>query len=113
MSEVTPQPLEKECAVTGTALRMTRERVSADNKRIIKNSRTVDVNQLVPIKYQWAWHFYLDACANNWMPTEVNMARDISQWKDPNGFTAAERNTERKIARLRTGATQDQIAEAR
>ena len=60
---------------------MTRDRVSADNKRIILNNRTVDVNQLVPIKYKWAWHYYLDACANTWMPTEVSMQRDIEQWK--------------------------------
>jgi len=73
-------------------IRMTRERVSADNKRIILNSRTVDVNQLVPIKYKWAWHFYLDACANTWMPTEVSMQRDIEQWKNADSFTPDERH---------------------
>jgi len=78
-----------ECA---GGIRMTRERVSADNKRIILNNRTVDVNQLVPIKYQWAWHFYLDACANNWMPTEVSMQRDIEQWKNTKSFTPDERH---------------------
>ena len=71
---------------------MTRERVSADNKKIILNSRTVDVNQLVPIKYKWAWHYYLDACANNWMPTEVSMQRDIEQWKNEKAFTPEERH---------------------
>jgi ribonucleoside-diphosphate reductase beta chain len=73
-------------------IRMTRERVSADNKRILLNGRTVDVNQLVPIKYKWAWHFYLDACANHWMPTEVSMQRDIEQWKNPKTFTDDERH---------------------
>src|SRR4029077_15516509 len=73
-------------------IRMTRERVSADSKRIILNGRTVDVNQLVPIKYKWAWHFYLDACANHWMPTEVSMQRDIEQWKNPKAFTDDERH---------------------
>jgi ribonucleoside-diphosphate reductase beta chain len=73
-------------------IRMTRERVSADNKKIILNSRTVDVNQLVPIKYKWAWHFYLDACANHWMPTEVSMQRDIEQWKNKDIFTPDERH---------------------
>ena len=71
---------------------MTRERMSAENKRIINNDRTVDVNQLVPIKYKWAWHAYLDGCANHWMPTEVSMQRDIEQWKDPAGFTPEERH---------------------
>src|SRR5471030_3428744 len=73
-------------------IRMTRERVSADKKRIILNNRTVDVNQLVPIKYKWAWHFYLDACANTWMPTEVSMQRDIEQWKNADAFTPDERH---------------------
>ncbi|MCR4336772.1 MAG: ribonucleotide-diphosphate reductase subunit beta [Candidatus Omnitrophica bacterium] len=75
-----------------TPIRMTRERVSADNKRIINNDRTVDINQLVPIKYKWAWSFYLDGCNNHWMPTEVSMQRDIEQWKDPKGFTDDERH---------------------
>ncbi len=70
---------------------MTKERVTVDKKRIINNERTVDVNQLVPIKYQWAWQYYLDACANHWMPQEVSMQRDIEQWKDPQGFTDEER----------------------
>ncbi len=85
-----PEDLKsQECA---GGLRMSRERVSADNKKIILNNRKVDVNQLVPIKYKWAWHSYLDACANTWMPTEVSMQRDIEQWKNPNAFTPDERH---------------------
>ncbi len=72
-------------------LRMTKERVTADKKRIINNDRVVDVNQLVPIKYKWAWQYYLDACTNHWMPQEISMQRDIEQWKDPKGFTEDER----------------------
>ncbi|HEX7156252.1 MAG TPA: ribonucleotide-diphosphate reductase subunit beta, partial [Burkholderiaceae bacterium] len=60
-------------------------RVCAEDKRII-NGHT-DVNQLVPLKYKWAWDNYLAACANHWMPQEVNMSRDISLWRDPNGLT--------------------------
>jgi len=73
------------------ALRMTKERVTADKKRIINNDRVVDVNQLVPIKYKWAWQYYLDACCNHWMPQEVSMQRDIEQWRSPDGFTEDER----------------------
>jgi ribonucleoside-diphosphate reductase beta chain len=51
-----------------------------DDKRLI-NCRTVDVNQLMPIKYKWAWEHYLNGCANHWMPTEVPMQRDIELWK--------------------------------
>ena len=64
-------------------------RVKAADKRII-NGQT-DVNQLVPFKYKWAWEKYLAACANHWMPQEINMTRDIAPWKDPNGLTEDER----------------------
>lgn len=56
-----------------------RSRVQVDQKKII-NCRA-DVNQLVPIKYKWAWQNYLESCANHWMPQEVPMARDIELWK--------------------------------
>jgi ribonucleoside-diphosphate reductase beta chain len=64
-------------------------RVRASDKRIINGA--TDVNQLVPFKYKWAWQKYLDACANHWMPQEVNMSRDIAQWKDPTALTEDER----------------------
>lgn len=54
-------------------------RVRVEDKAII-NSRA-DVNQLVPFKYKWAWEKYLAACANHWMPQEVNMTADIALWK--------------------------------
>ena len=76
---------------------MTKTRVTADHKRIINNDRTVDCNQLVPIKYKWAWSYYLDGCANSWMPTEVNMQRDIEQWKDPKAFTPEERHVIKRV----------------
>ncbi|MHB1320931.1 MAG: ribonucleotide-diphosphate reductase subunit beta [Acidithiobacillus ferrivorans] len=65
------------------------ERVRAEDKRIINGC--ADVNQLVPFKYQWAWDKYLAACANHWMPQEVQMSRDIALWKDPKGLTEDER----------------------
>lgn len=55
-------------------------RFNADQKRLI-NCNTVDVNQLMPLKYQWAWEHYLNGCANHWMPQEVPMAKDIELWK--------------------------------
>lgn len=65
------------------------QRVRVEDKRVI-NARA-DVNQLVPFKYKWAWEKYLAACANHWMPQEVNMSRDIALWKDPHGLTDDER----------------------
>jgi hypothetical protein len=64
-------------------------RVQMEDKRVINGSS--DVNQLVPFKYRWAWDKYLSACANHWMPQEVNMQRDIELWKNPNGLTDDER----------------------
>ena len=56
------------------------QRVDPSNKRLINNTR-VDVNQLCPIKYDWAWEHYINGCANHWMPTEVSMQKDIELWK--------------------------------
>src|SRR5215210_2547348 len=64
-------------------------RVRLEDKRVINGS--ADVNQLVPFKYRWAWDKYIAACANHWMPQEVNMQRDIELWKNPNGLTEDER----------------------
>ena len=64
-------------------------RVSVEDKAII--NAQADVNQLVPLKYKWAWEKYLAACANHWMPQEINMSRDIALWQDPNGLTEDER----------------------
>jgi ribonucleoside-diphosphate reductase beta chain len=50
-----------------------------------------DVNQLLPLKYRWAWDKYLAACANHWMPTEVAMQADIALWKSDHGLTGDER----------------------
>src|SRR5262249_25270776 len=49
-----------------------------------------DVNQLMPIKYKWAWEHYLNGCANHWMPSEVPMAKDIELWKS-SGLSQDER----------------------
>ena len=64
-------------------------RISVDDKQMI-NCRA-DLNQLVPFKYKWAWQKYLDACANHWMPQEINMTADIALWKNPDGLSEDER----------------------
>lgn len=65
------------------------KRINAEDKRLL-NCSAVDVNQLMPLKYKWAWEHYLNGCANHWMPTEVSMQRDIELWKS-NKLTADER----------------------
>ncbi|MBS0623949.1 MAG: ribonucleotide-diphosphate reductase subunit beta [Verrucomicrobia bacterium] len=64
-------------------------RVSARSKALI-NCNQIDVNQLMPLKYKWAWEHYLNGCANNWLPTEVPMSKDIELWKS-NQLSADER----------------------
>jgi len=64
-------------------------RIRVDDKMIINCH--ADLNQLVPFKYDWAWDKYLKACANHWMPNEINMSADIALWKNPNGLTLDER----------------------
>ena len=78
-------PATDQAAMLGEA-----NRVQANDKRLINNAR-VDVNQLMPIKYHWAWEHYLNGCANHWMPTEVPMTRDIETWKSNDKLTADER----------------------
>ena len=58
----------------------TRKRVNVAQKKLI-NCNQVDVNQLMPLKYNWAWEHYMNGCANHWMPTEVPMAKDMGLWK--------------------------------
>ncbi len=64
-------------------------RVRVDDKMMI-NCRA-DVNQLVPIKYPWAWEKYQQGCANHWMASEINMAADVALWKSKDGLTEDER----------------------
>ena len=54
-------------------------RIDAEDKQLL-NCRAVDVNQLWPLKYEWAWEHYLNGCSNNWMPTEVPMQKDVALW---------------------------------
>src|SRR5918999_290755 len=89
---VTAFPVDAGAALVGTTPEPANpgdRRVNVADKRVI-NGQT-DVNQLVPFKYKWAGEKYLSACANHWMPQELQMSRDIALWKDPNGLTEDER----------------------
>src|SRR5689334_12278209 len=87
---VLPIPPDSQGGISGLELiDIGAKRIQVDDKKII-NCRA-DLNQLVPFKYEWAWKKYLDACANHWMPNEINMSADIALWKNPNGLTAEER----------------------
>jgi ribonucleoside-diphosphate reductase beta chain len=66
-------------------------RIRVDDKAMI-NCRS-DVNQLLPLKYRWAWEKYLSGCNNHWMPTEISMQADIALWKSPDGLSVDERRS--------------------
>ncbi len=66
------------------------KRVNPEDKRLI-NCKAVDVNQLMPLKYKWAWEHYLNANKNHWLPSEVPMQKDIELWKS-NKLTPDERH---------------------
>lgn len=54
-------------------------RVAVDAKQMILCR--ADLNQLVPFKYEWAWQAYLKATEHHWMPMEINLDKDIKDWK--------------------------------
>jgi ribonucleoside-diphosphate reductase beta chain len=64
-------------------------RVNVDEKAMINCQ--ADVNQLLPLKYRWAWDKYLAGCNNHWMPTEVSMQADLALWRSADGLTDDER----------------------
>ncbi|GHO83562.1 ribonucleotide-diphosphate reductase subunit beta [Dictyobacter formicarum] len=65
------------------------DRSLTEQKQLL-NGKQVTVNQLLPLKYHWAWEHYLNACANHWMPNEVPMNKDIETWRS-HSLTEAER----------------------
>jgi ribonucleoside-diphosphate reductase beta chain len=59
---------------------MDQTRVVVAEKRLV-NCEHVDVNQIMPLKYRWAWEHYRNGLANHWIPDEVPMQADIQLWK--------------------------------
>lgn len=68
----------------------TKARVSINDRRII-NGAGADVIQLHPIKHTFAWDAYHAGNANHWLPTEINMQKDVEQWKSSAVLTTDER----------------------
>ena len=65
------------------------QRVQVDDKAMI-NCRA-DLNQLIPFKYEWAWEKYIKARENHWMPDEIPMQDDVTQWRSDGILTEEER----------------------
>ncbi len=88
---LTPPAVKEEADSTGLGkIARGAARVRVDDKAMINCH--ADVNQLLPLKYRWAWEKYLSGCNNHWMPTEVSMQADIALWKSAAGLTAEERH---------------------
>jgi ribonucleoside-diphosphate reductase beta chain len=68
----------------------TTEKININNRRII-NGADADVMQLYPMKHTFAWEAYLAGNANHWLPTEINMQKDVEQWRSPTALTDDER----------------------
>lgn len=49
-------------------------------KKVINGSDTMFFN-ILPLKYQWAYDLYKTMKANHWEPEDVQMQRDIEQWR--------------------------------
>lgn len=49
----------------------------------ILDSEKLRVNQLINSSHPYAFELWNKGCANNWMPTNVNMSKDVQQWQDP------------------------------
>ncbi len=48
---------------------------------LLLGEEIVGVNQILPHKHPEVWDLFLKGVANNWSPSEINMAEDIDQWK--------------------------------
>jgi ribonucleoside-diphosphate reductase beta chain len=57
----------------------------------IINSSKTDPNKILPITYPWARQYYKDGVANNWVPEEVSMQKDVEQWKSADVLSDTER----------------------
>jgi len=73
-----------------SSIKKTTERTNVNNRRII-NGKDADVIQLYPIRHTFAWDAYLAANANHWLPTEINMQKDVEQWRSSSVLTDDER----------------------
>jgi ribonucleoside-diphosphate reductase beta chain len=49
-------------------------------KRVINGRQTMTFN-LLPLKYQWAYDLYRLMKANHWEPEDIQMQKDIEQWR--------------------------------
>jgi ribonucleoside-diphosphate reductase beta chain len=49
-------------------------------KKVINGRQTMTFN-LLPLKYKWAYELYRVMKANHWEPEEIQMQKDVEQWR--------------------------------
>ncbi len=85
----------------------TAQRVSVNQRRVI-NGADADVVQLYPMRHTFAWDAYNVGNANHWLPTEINMQKDVEQWRSKDVLTEDERRAFKTVLGFFT--TADSIA---
>ncbi len=65
--------------------------MSNQEEKKILNCSVTDPNKILPMKYKWARTHYKSGVANNWVPEEVNMQKDVEQWQSRDALTPEER----------------------
>jgi ribonucleoside-diphosphate reductase beta chain len=59
-------------------------------KRVVGGRETLSFN-LLPLRYGWAYELYRTMKANHWEPEDVQMAKDIEQWRDDRALSDIDR----------------------
>jgi len=88
-------------------IKFTNEKININDRRII-NGADADVIQLYPMKHTFAWDAYNVGNANHWLPTEINMQKDVEQWRSSVVLTEDERKAFKTVLGFFT--TADSIA---
>lgn len=88
-------------------IKKTDEKVDINKRRII-NGADADVIQLYPMRHKFAWEAYNTGNANHWLPTEINMQKDVEQWKSKDVLSEDERTALKVVLGFFT--TADSIA---
>jgi ribonucleoside-diphosphate reductase beta chain len=59
-------------------------------KRVVGGRETSTFN-LLPLRYGWAYELYRTMKANHWEPEDVQMGKDIEQWRDARALSDIDR----------------------
>lgn len=75
-----------------------------NKKTKILDGNIASINQLIEAKDVYPYELWKKACANNWMPSEINMGEDIKQWQMNGYLSDNERLLIKRIVGFFSGA---------